>query len=175
MPPSGAVEGGVAEAEDAAVGGDHPVAVPVGRRGDADDGPVQPQRARRAVEVGVAETEDAAVGRHQPVAAAVGRRRHADDGCVERAAERAVVLGGPEVPDLAVGLDLPVAGAVRERGHPDDARGGHQVGHLTPVSQSRRTGAPHELTTSAAIEAPVGPHPWRAPAGPRGSWRTRAG
>ena len=37
----GAVEAGIAEGEDPAVGGDQPVATPVGRRGDAHDGALE--------------------------------------------------------------------------------------------------------------------------------------
>src|SRR5207245_933263 len=69
-----AVEAGVAEAEDAAVGGHQPVAPSAGGGGHAHDGPVEGQAARRAVEAGVAEAEDAAVGGHQPVAVRPGRR-----------------------------------------------------------------------------------------------------
>ena len=78
-----AVEAGVAEGEDAAVGGDEPVALAVGRRRHADDRRVEREAAGAPVEAGVAEGEDAAVGRDEPVALAVGRRRHADDRLVE--------------------------------------------------------------------------------------------
>ena len=47
----GAVEARIAEGEDAAVGGDEPVATPVRRGGDADDGPLEMQRAGGAVEL----------------------------------------------------------------------------------------------------------------------------
>ena len=77
--PRGAVEDGVAEGEDPAVGRHQPVAAAVGRGRHADDGCVEVQAARGAVEDRVAEGEDPAVGRHQPVAAAVGRGRHAHD------------------------------------------------------------------------------------------------
>ena len=63
---------GVAEGEDAAVGGHQPVAAPVGGGGHAHDGLGERDVARRAVEARIAEGEDAAVGGHQPVAA---RRR----------------------------------------------------------------------------------------------------
>src|SRR5581483_4894656 len=68
-----AVEGGVAEGEDAAVGRHHPVAAPVRRGGHADDRLVEPDGARRAEEAGLPEGEDPAVGADQPVAR--GRRR----------------------------------------------------------------------------------------------------
>ena len=118
----GAVERRVAEAEDAAVGGHHPVALAVGSRGHADDRRVEPQRARRPVEPRVAEAEDATVGGHQPVAVAVGRGGHADDGCVERARERPVVLRRAEGGDRAVGLDLPIPGPVAHRRDVDRSR-----------------------------------------------------
>ncbi len=63
----GAVEPGVAEGEDAAVGSHEPIAASVRRRGDAHDRALQVQRTGRAVEPGVAEGEDAAVGTDQPV------------------------------------------------------------------------------------------------------------
>ena len=63
----GTVEARIAEGEDAAVGGDEPVAAPVGRGGDADDGALEMQRAGGAVELGRPEAEDAAVRSHQPV------------------------------------------------------------------------------------------------------------
>ena len=47
----GSVEVGVAEGEDAAVGGDEPVAVAGGCGGDADDGLVEVRGAGGAVEV----------------------------------------------------------------------------------------------------------------------------
>ena len=74
-----AVEGGVAEGEDAAVTGDEPVALAVGRGGHADDGLVQVDGAGRAVELGVAVGEDAAVTGDEPVALSVGGGGHADD------------------------------------------------------------------------------------------------
>ena len=67
-----AEERGVAEGEDAAVGGDEPVAVAGGRGGHADDRLVQLHVAGRAVEPRVAEGEDPAVGGDEPVAAGVG-------------------------------------------------------------------------------------------------------
>ena len=74
---------GVTEGEDAAVGGDQPVAEAVGGGGDADDRCVQGRAAGRAVEAGVAEGEDPTVGGDQPVAVAVRRRGHADHRLVE--------------------------------------------------------------------------------------------
>src|SRR5207302_1019450 len=64
----GAVEGGVAEGEDAAVGGDQPVAVAGGGGGHADDGSVEPDVAGGAVVGGVAEGDDAAAGLPAPAA-----------------------------------------------------------------------------------------------------------
>ena len=52
---------GVAVGEDAAVGRHEPIAAPVGRRGHADDGLVEPDAAGRTVEVGIAVGEDASV------------------------------------------------------------------------------------------------------------------
>ena len=83
MAAGGAVEPGVAEGEDAAVGGHQPVAAAVGGGRHAHDGGVEVDVAGGAVEPGVAEGEDAAVGGHQPVAAAVGGGGHAHDGGVE--------------------------------------------------------------------------------------------
>ena len=64
------VEAGVAEGEDAAVGGHQPVPAAVGGGRHAHHRLGEPEVARRAVEAGVAEGEDAAVGGHQPVALA---------------------------------------------------------------------------------------------------------
>ena len=50
MAAGGAVEAGVAEGEDAAVGGHQPVALAVGRGGHAHDGLVEVDAAGRAVE-----------------------------------------------------------------------------------------------------------------------------
>src|SRR5205823_5555939 len=70
-------EGGVAEGEDAAVGGDEPVA-PAGPRGrHGHDGLVERLAPHRPVEGGGAEGEDAAVGGDHPVAAPVGCGGHA--------------------------------------------------------------------------------------------------
>ena len=67
-----AVELGVAEAEDPAVGGVEPVATAVFGRHDADHGALQGNPAHRAVELGRAEGEDPAVRSHQPVAVGEG-------------------------------------------------------------------------------------------------------
>src|SRR5258706_540625 len=76
----GPEEAGVAEGEDAAVGGHEPVAVAGGRGRHAHDRLVQPQVAGRPGEGGVAEGEDAAVTGDEPVApggrAGGGQRSH---------------------------------------------------------------------------------------------------
>jgi hypothetical protein len=59
----GAVEGGVAEGEHPAVGGDEPVPLAVRSGGRADDVFVEVDRTEGAVEGGVAEGEHPAVGR----------------------------------------------------------------------------------------------------------------
>ncbi len=69
--PGAPVEAGVAEVEDAAVGGHLPVPLAVRGRRHADDGCVERLAAHGAVELGVAEGEDAAVGRDLPVPAAI--------------------------------------------------------------------------------------------------------
>src|SRR4029077_663770 len=109
-----------AEGEDAAVGGDQPVAAAVGGGGHADDGLVEVEAAGGAVEPGVAEGEDAAVGGDEPVvapgggggpaggagelvAAPVGGGGHADDGLVEVEA-----AGGAVEPGVAEGEDAAV-------------------------------------------------------------------
>ena len=111
----GAVEAGVAEGEDAAVGRHQPVALAVGRGGHPHDGLVEVQVAGGAVEAGVAEGEDAPVGRHQPVALAIGRGGHADDGLVEGVPAHASVERGTEGEDAAVGGGQAVAGRGRAR------------------------------------------------------------
>ena len=67
MLPGAAVEPGVAEGEDAAVGRHQPVALPVGGGGHADHRFVQRDVARAAVERRVAEGVDAALGVIDPV------------------------------------------------------------------------------------------------------------
>ncbi len=71
------MEAGVAEGEDAAVGGHQPVAAGIGRGRHPHDRAVECHRTGRAVEPGVAEGEDAAVGGRQSVTrktlGAVGR------------------------------------------------------------------------------------------------------
>ena len=105
----------VAEAEDAAVGGDQPVAGAVGRRRHADDRLVQVLAAHGAEEAGVAEAEDAAVGGHQPVPVRARRHGHADHGLVETdAAGAAPEAGVAEVEDAAVGGHEAVAVAAVE-------------------------------------------------------------
>src|SRR5581483_11220117 len=78
-----ALEAGVAEGEDAAVGGHQPVALAGGGRDERLDRGVEPGAAHRAVEPGVAEGEDAAVAGHHVVALARGRRDRVEDGPVE--------------------------------------------------------------------------------------------
>src|SRR5438874_12861318 len=64
----------MAEAENATVGSDQPVAVAGWSRGDADDWLVQREPTGRAEEPIVSAAEHAAVGRGQPVAARWRRR-----------------------------------------------------------------------------------------------------
>src|SRR5258706_371384 len=82
-PAAGAVEGGVAEGEEAAVAGAHPGPAAVGCGGHGDDGLVQPGGSQRAVEGSVALGEEAAVGGGQPVPVAGGGSGHAHQGRVE--------------------------------------------------------------------------------------------
>ena len=100
-----AVEGGVTEGEDPAVGGHEPVAL--ARRGGrhAHDGLVEVLAAHRAVEDSVTKGEDSAVGGTQPVALARGSGRNAHDGLVE--------VGGGQVPD---GRERPIREHLPERG-----------------------------------------------------------
>ena len=60
--PGRAVEGGVAEGEDAAVGGHQPVAPAVGRGGHAHDGLVEVAAAQTTVGHGIAEGGDTPIG-----------------------------------------------------------------------------------------------------------------
>ena len=83
VPPIEPKNDGVAEGEDAAVGGHQPVARAVIARRHPDDRRVEVGAAHRAVERGVAEGEHAPVGGHRPVALAVRRRSGADDGRIE--------------------------------------------------------------------------------------------
>src|ERR1035437_7949570 len=92
--PGGAVEGGVAEGEETAVGRHLPVATAVRRRRDAHDRLVERLATHGAVELGVAEGEETAVGRHLPVATAVRRRRDAHDRLAERPATHGAVEPG---------------------------------------------------------------------------------
>ena len=112
---------GVAEREDPAVGGGHPVAVVLRPRGHADDRSVQAHAAGRAEELRVAEAEHATVTRVEPVAPARRRRRHPEDRRVQPdRARRAVELRVAEAEHAAVARDEPVALAGRCRRHPDD-------------------------------------------------------
>ena len=83
------VEARVAEREDAAVGGNEPVAASVRRRRDADHRLVEVHRARRAVEPRGAVAEDAAVLGEQPVAGARRVGGDADERRVQRHRRRA--------------------------------------------------------------------------------------
>ena len=80
----GAVEGGVAVGEHAAVERAQPVALGVGGDGHGHDRALQGQAAGGALEGGVAEGEDAAVGAGQQVPVAVGGGGAGEDGRVER-------------------------------------------------------------------------------------------
>src|SRR5207302_282856 len=121
--PGRALEQGVAEGEDAAVGRHQPVAAAVVGRSHAHDRLVQLDVARAAEEPAVAEGEDPPVGRHVPVPLAVRSVGHADDGLVEgdvpgRAEELGVLA---EVEYAAVGGGHAVArggdgGGTRGRG-----------------------------------------------------------
>ena len=106
----GAVEGGIAVGEDAAVGGHQPVAAAVRRCGHSDHRLVQMQTPGRAVERCVSVGEDATVRGHLPVATVTGRGRHPDHGSVElEGTGRAVELGAAVVEDAAVRCGQPVA------------------------------------------------------------------
>src|SRR5882762_9514844 len=102
-----AVEGDVAEGEDAAVLGDHHVA---GLAGDhAGDRLVEWGGTHGAVERDV-EGEDAAIGGDEPVAGSVGGGGHGHDRLVELHAAGGSVKGGvAEAEDAAVAGDHPVA------------------------------------------------------------------
>src|SRR5664280_1332960 len=116
--PGRAVELGVAEGEDAAVGGRQPVALAVRSGSHADNRLVEMNGPGRAVELGVAEGEDAAVGGRQPVALAVRSGSHADNRLVEmNGPGRAVELGVAEGEDPAVGGRQPVAGGGQRRSY----------------------------------------------------------
>ena len=114
-----AVEGGVTEGEDAAVGGDEPVALAVGRGRHADDRLVEGDGTGRAVEGGVTKGEDAAIGSDKPVALPVLRRGDGDDGVVERPADGAERTSRAEVPHrpLRTGEPVVVRGDAGQRGH----------------------------------------------------------
>ena len=142
-----AVERGVPEGEDTAVGGDEPVPAAVGRRGRADDRFVQCGATFGAEERG-AEREHTAVGGDHRVP--TGRRigRDGDDGLVEheragRAPERRV----PEREDTPVGADEPVAAAVRRGRHRHD--GSVRLG-ARQVTERRRPEGPHRVWSDRA-------------------------
>ena len=115
-----AVEPGVAVGEDAAVGGDQPVAPAVGGRGHAHDRLIEMDGARRAVEPGVAVGEDAAIGGDQPVAKDL-RPRHAHDRPIEAQAR---CRRGAQLRRSAVWKD---AAAARRRPIPTGGIRRHQV------------------------------------------------
>ena len=96
----GAVEAGIAEGEDPAVGGHEPVAAVIGRRRDPDHRTLEGQRPRRPVELRRTEGEDPAVGADQPVT--VLARRSSGAGLVLYAVTTKVV-----VPLEAVKLENP--------------------------------------------------------------------
>ena len=101
------------EGEDAAVGGDEPVAAGgrIGRH--ADDRLVEGDTAGGSVERGGPEAEYAAVTGDQPVAVSVGGGGHSDDRLVEMVAARRAVKWGVEREHSAVGGDQPVAAGGR--------------------------------------------------------------
>ena len=102
----GAEEGGVAEAEDAAVGGHKPVAAAVRRGRHAHDRLVEVSPAHGAEEAGIAVVEDAAVGRNQPVTVRARRVGHSHHRLVQaQGAGTPVEAGVPEVEDPPVGGD----------------------------------------------------------------------
>ena len=73
QPRNGAVELGVAKAENAAIGCVEPVAAVVFGRHNADDGALELEAPGRAVELGRAEAEDPAVRANEPVAVCSAR------------------------------------------------------------------------------------------------------
>src|SRR5664280_241457 len=81
--PGRPVELGVAEREDASIGGHQPVTTSVRRHCHAHDGLVEMDGTGRPVELGVAEREDASIGGHQPVTTSVRRGRHAHYGHIQ--------------------------------------------------------------------------------------------
>src|SRR4051812_9460714 len=99
-----ALEGGVAEGEDAAVSAGQPVSLAGGGAVDAHDRRVGVLGRGRSEVFGVTEGVDAAVRSGQPVAEAFGRGRHADDRGVD-----VVGRGRSEVLGVAVGVDTAVA------------------------------------------------------------------
>src|SRR5579875_3300953 len=131
----GAVKAGVAEGEYSAVGGDQPVAPPVGGGGDAYDRPVQLQVPCRAVKTGVSEGEYAAVGGDQPVAPPVGGGGDADDRPVQLQVPcRAVKTGVSEGEYAAVGGDQPVAGHTGKYASFPDSGYVNMIRHLCNIS-----------------------------------------
>ena len=110
-PAGGAVEHGIAEAEDPAVGSDEPVALAGDRRRHADDRLVEPQVAGRPVEAGGAEGEHASVPAQEPVPLARRVPGEADDRSVQSLPDGAARVGQiAERDDLAQSGRDPVAG-----------------------------------------------------------------
>ena len=137
------VEAGVAVGEDAAVGGDEPVALAVGRGRHADDGLVQVRAAHGAVERGVAVGEHSPIERAQPVALGVRRGGHGHDGTLQGQAAGGALEGGvPEREDAAVRAGQQV---------PAPVGGGHagEDGRVQGLGQGGR----------ALVDGPEADHP----------------
>jgi hypothetical protein len=109
--------GGVAEVEDAPVGGKQPVAIAAGRGRHCDDRPGQRDSARAAEIPRVAIAEDAPVRRRQPISVPAGSGSDGDDRSVEgHVGGTAQVAGVAEVEDAAVRRRQPVARLGRPAG-----------------------------------------------------------
>ena len=152
----GAVEAGVAVAEDPAVRGDQPITRTRRCAGHADDGLVESDGARGAVEPGVAVAEDPAVRGDQPITRTRRCVGHADDGLVESDGARGAEEPGVAVAeDASVGGDQPIARTRRCACHAHDglvqvdgARGAEEpgvavaedpsVGGDQPIARTRR-------------------------------------
>src|SRR5581483_715477 len=138
-PPSGvdaggAEEGGVAEAEDAAVGAEEPVAGAGRRRSHGHDGRAEVDAAGAAVER-CAEGEDATVGSNHAVAAAAGGG--ADHRGVEPRAPHAAEEGRvAEAEDAAVAGHQPVAAAAGSGGDADHRRVEVRAAHAAEEGQA---------------------------------------
>jgi len=82
----------IAEAEDAPVCIDEPVAAAVGSRRHGDDGQTGGAGLRQAVEEGVAEVEDCSGAGGDPISLAVGGGHYRDGAGPHRFRDRAVVI-----------------------------------------------------------------------------------